>query len=646
MLRSFMLCNVRLASTTTNSKLPNTVKAFFGKPGHEVTTFLNKLDESELNTRIGPTEFNDVLIYYKLIQDTDHKNLTLSDIFNFEMKMLGVSKNQLENPVIMNDTFDKFLKRKQYFKYLLLLKRLPFKKNKIVFVNKLFSHYIKDMHEYDAVVYLFKKLIKDKWLPSDHTYSTLFRLKTNENKEQRFLYFRWNSKDIFYKNLINDLIDAIVHKKQNHKLTEEVFNPEEVAINAFRFSSRNLSFENTAMLMDTLVSNAPRFIPSKYVNTFINTLYEILWRSLSEALYEVDHEFRPRAWTIIRECLEINLKTKDPEKNLPDDDVEENTYIDEQTGKLEFIYNGRELKKYLTRDEKYQISIQRLYNESLNIVVNDDNFFKYTSTIMNSQSNINQHSLHQILSSLKNKMFLKMTTPETKQELMNTLYFIFADCFVPLNDKVECELKAIKEKILRETPKFEECRPMKIFYSKIKDLKQDYYWSSTAFEQFNVLLTSSPENLGLYMIMKDHILSKEFLEKHKGKKFVHNKWLADLSYFYEGNPILTNKFRMKFLKKDFMDILVTDQESLLSTYDLCLKTWFVYGYRNGLQSETSVYEDMTALIEIFMEKKDQLKINDEAVEETVIQKFNEAFAQITQDRSEKHKVKVIESNSK
>lgn len=95
-----------------------------------------------------------------------------------------------------------------------------------------------------------------------------------------------------------------------------------------------------------------------------------------------------------------------------------------------------------------------------------------------------------------------------------------------------------------------------------------------------------------------------------------------------------------------MDILVTDQESLLSTYDLCLKTWFVYGYRNGLQSETSVYEDMTALIEIFMEKKDQLKINDEAVVETVIQKFNEAFAQITQDRSEKHKVKVIESNSK
>lgn len=632
MLRYCNVRNLRSASTLTRAPLPNTVKAFFGKPGHEVSTFLNKLSETELNTRIGPTEVDDILVYYKLIQDTDHQNLTLADIMRFENKMLGVTLNQLENPMIMNDTFDKFLKRKQYFKYLLLLKRLPFTKEKIVYVNKLLSHYIKDLHDYDSAIYLFKKLLKDKWSPSEHTYSTMFMLKANENKEQRYLYFKYNSKETFYRNLIKDLTDAIAYRKP-HKLTSHVRSFEEVVINAFRFSSRNLSFGNTAMLMDKLVTNAPRFIPSKYVDTFINTLYMILWRSLSEALYEVDHEFSPRAKTVIKECLEKNMKMYDLGDDLTDVDIEEDTYIDETTGKLEYSFNGRAIKKELTTDEKYKVQIQRLYKESLNVVVNDDDFFEYTSTILKSQANINQYSLIQIMSTLKNKMFSKLTQPETKKEIMHTLYFIFADCFAPLNDKVNYELKAIKDKILRETPDFKECRTMKIFYNKLNGLNKKFFWNASAIEQFNVLLTSSPDNLSLYMSMKDHILTKEFLERNQGKNFVFSKWLSDLSYFNEGNPGLANNLRMKYLEEDFMDLIVTDVTSLLSTYDFYLKTWFVYGYKSGLQSEAAVYKNMAKLAEIFIEKKNKLGIKDESLEKTILDKYHDAFTKLKKSHS-------------
>lgn len=631
MIRYCNIHSLRFASRLTRAPLPNTVKAFFGKPGHEVSTFLNKLNDNELNTRIGPTEVDDILVYYKLIQDTDHENLTLADIMRFENKMLGVTMNQLENPVIMNDTFEKFLKRKQYFKYLLLLKRLPLTKEKIVYVNKLLSHYIKDLHDYDGAIYLFKKLIKDKWTPSDHTYSTMFMLNGNENKEQRYLYFKYNSKEAFYQTLIKDLTDAIAYRKP-HTLTTNVRSREEVVVNAFRFSSRNLSFGNTAMLMDKLVSNAPRFIPPKYVDTFINTLYVILWRSLSEALYEVDHEFSPRAKSVIQECLEKNLKVKDLDDDLTSVDIEEDTYIDENTGKLEYSFNGRAIKKELTMDEKYKLQFQRLYKESLSVIVNDDDFFEYTSMILKSQANVNHYSVIQIISTLKNKMFLKMTRPETKKEIMHTLYFIFADCFVPLNDKVHYELKAIKDKILRETPQFKECRPMKIFYNKLNGLSYKLHWNATAVEQFNVLLTSSPDNLNLYMSMKDYLISKEFLEINKGKSFVYSKWLSDLSYFNEGNPGLANSLRMKYLEEEFMDLIVTDVTSLLSTYDLYLKTWFAYGYRSGLQSEAAVYKNMAKLAQIFIEKKEKLGIKDEGVEKNILNKYHEAFSKLKQSR--------------
>ncbi|KAF0267289.1 hypothetical protein FOG48_03639 [Hanseniaspora uvarum] len=552
MIRWYGIVNRRFASTQFKNTSPRTVKSFFSKPGHEVTTFLNNLTEEEQNTKIGPNEVNDILIYYKLLQDTDHPNLDLSLIMQFENRMLGISNNQLSNSMIMNDTFEKLLNRKLYFKYLLLLKRLPTEKQKTVHVNKLLSHYIKDLNDYDAAV-------------------------------------------------------------------------------AFRFSSRNLSFATTAEFMDKLISNASRITSSNYTNAFVNSLYEMLWRSLSVSLYEVDHELSPKAKKIIKECYEKTLETENkPSEVFDDDDFEDgDTYIDEATGKLEYHFNGRDMKKKYSQQEIFSLTIQRMYVENLSTVLNDTEFFEYTHMILQSQAVIDEGSLLQIISTLKNKIFLKMTDPKTKQELMNTLYFIFADCVDPLNDKVNLELKAIKELIIKNDPEFQNCKSMKVFYNAIKNSETKYYWSANLIEHFNVLLTASVETHGLYMYMKEYILSNEFLKYNKHNKFVFNKWLADLSYLYEHNPGVVNTMRMKHLSEDFIDALITDKTSLLNTYDFYLRTWFVYGYKKGFVDEASLMKSMKNLSEIFISHMNKLNIKDEQLSETILKKYEDAFTALT-----------------
>lgn len=86
--------------------------------------------------------------------------------------------------------------------------------------------------------------------------------------------------------------------------------------------------------------------------------------------------------------------------------------------------------------------------------------------------------------------------------------------------------------------------------------------------------------------------------------------------------------RMKYLEEDFMDLLVTDVTSLLSTYDFYLKTWFVYGYKSGLQSEAAVYKNMARLAEIFIEKKNKLGLKNEGLEKTILDKYHEAFTNL------------------
>ena len=631
MIRWYSIVNRRFASTQFKNTSPRTVKSFFSKPGHEVTTFLNNLTEEEQNTKIGPNEVNDILIYYKLLQDTDHPNLDLSLIMQFENRMLGISNNQLSNSMIMNDTFEKLLNRKLYFKYLLLLKRLPTEKQKTVHVNKLLSHYIKDLNDYDAAVYIFKKLLKDKWLPTDFSYSSMFAVNTTSRKEDRYIYLKKNSKFTFYQNLINNIINAIASNDRENLLISKVQCLEEVLINAFRFSSRNLSFATTAEFMDKLISNASRITSSNYTNAFVNSLYEMLWRSLSVSLYEVDHELSPKAKKIIKECYEKTLETENkPSEVFDDDDFEDgDTYIDEATGKLEYHFNGRDMKKKYSQQEIFSLTIQRMYVENLSTVLNDTEFFEYTHMILQSQAVIDEGSLLQIISTLKNKIFLKMTDPKTKQELMNTLYFIFADCVDPLNDKVNLELKAIKELITKNDPDFENCKSMKVFYNAIKNSETKYYWSANLIEHFNVLLTASAETHGLYMYMKEYILSNEFLKYNKHNKFVFNKWLADLSYLYEHNPGVVNTMRMKHLSEDFMDALITDETSLLNTYDLYLRTWFVYGYKKGFVDEASLMKSMKNLSEIFISHMNKLNIKDEQLSETILKKYEDAFTALT-----------------
>lgn len=621
MFRSSKIASLRLASTHVRSKLPSVVETFFSKPGHEVTTFLDNLTEEERNCKIGPDEVNDVLIYYKLIQDTDHKNLTIDLIKQFENKMLDISYSQFKNPLIMNKKFDRLLANKQYIKYLLLLKRIKVHKNATVPMNKLLHHYIEKLDDVDNAMLIFYRTVKDGWSPSDYTYSTLFSAYQNKSREDRILYLRKNALLKQYDSLINHLTETLGRDGKDNLYTFEIKNPAEVSVYAFRFATRNLGFKKSAEMMDVFVNNAQRLVGSKSKYAFINVFYEQYWRSMNEALYDVDHGFR-------RPTKKLLTQVYEEDKNgIHVDSVEEtddDTFINEETGQIEYLNKQQKESDGLTGEEKSIISFRKEYDMLFKTVLNDEEFFTLSKLLIDSQEQIDPATLWQIITTLKCKMFVTLGDPEIKEEIKNTLYLIFADYLDPKDETIYNELQARKNLILEKNPDFMECRTMKIFYDKLKNADKKYFWTSRTAELFNILLTSSPENYSLYLKMKDYLLSTHFKRINEGSVFVYHKWLSDLSYFNEKSPSLMNVARMEFLQKDFIDLLAYDRDTIVMTLDSFLRSWFTYGYKTGLVSEATTLSQMIELSKIFARQAEKLNYGSNVIDE-VMDQYKVAF---------------------
>lgn len=125
--------------------------------------------ESLKGVEIGPTSNQDVEVFRKI---SNNKEIFLRDK-RLLFTILGVSGEQLRDAKLISDDVEKFLKRNQPEKALLLI-RLSNTKKSVVAMNKLIEYYLVNRHDCSTALSLFNW--RKKWgiYPNEESFTILF----------------------------------------------------------------------------------------------------------------------------------------------------------------------------------------------------------------------------------------------------------------------------------------------------------------------------------------------------------------------------------------------------------------------------------------------------------------------------------------
>ncbi|KAL6940479.1 hypothetical protein ACO0QE_004383 [Hanseniaspora vineae] len=162
---------LRKSQTYKDIKLKKQVKTPYSR--QKVVQLLNEKYkiplESLKGVEIGPTSNQDVEVFRKI---SNNKDIFLRDK-RLLFTILGVSGEQLRDAKLISDDVEKFLKRDQPEKALLLIKLSNTKKS-VVAMNKLIEFYLIKRHDCNTALSLFNW--RKKWgiIPNEESFTMLF----------------------------------------------------------------------------------------------------------------------------------------------------------------------------------------------------------------------------------------------------------------------------------------------------------------------------------------------------------------------------------------------------------------------------------------------------------------------------------------
>ncbi|XBW38221.1 hypothetical protein QEN19_003810 [Hanseniaspora menglaensis] len=576
-------------STKEAKPLPSTVKGFLTRPGHEVTGLLDKLNKQELEIQVGPEFNDDVLIYHKLISNTDIPNLTLKLIRQFENKMLGINKQQLENRVILNDTFNVFLKRKQYVKYFLLLRRTELLKNRIVPLNMILQHYIVDLKDLDSARRIYLKFTKLGQLPNDATMTIMFKAYNVQfSNKSKFAVSLDSRNETFYKNLIMKLLF------EKHKFCSEIKDYDTVVKNAFRFSCYRLPLQFSLQLLNKIKrnedtdSNAENYLYLDSVNMF--------WRGMGiKSLYynRFDKETR---LDLYRQANENDSEalTLDNEHDREEMDSTVFGEIDEKTGSFKVTESDSE--KVLTK-------MSNKMHPDYTLILNFNKFKDFLDLFVAKQKRVSEMGLHEIVTMLNSRSLLISNKPEEKHYFQNIILNLIYEYFKPMTEEFGV---LVKNRIDENIP----------FIWKLDSLKKQgndtkYLMNAHTFEQI-IKLSSELKDKFLYRELLNILVSPERHFQKLQQDYNFSKWLLSLNKIYS-NKQLNDKRRETL--ETILPHVAMDLSSMTKFYYMNIPKWFNDQCLAGDLSKEDLAIELQKVTRIFVKfvEEQKFKITKEEI---------------------------------
>ena len=551
--------------------LPTTVKGFLTRPGHEVTTLLKELTPKELDTKVGPEYNDDVLFYHKLISNTDISNVTLKLIRQFENKMLGINRQQLENRPILNDTFNAFLKRKQYVKYFLLLRRIENLKNRIVPLNMILQHYITELKDLDGARRIYLKFTKlGGQLPNDATLTILFKAYNIQfSRKSKFAVSLDSRNETFYKNIIMKLLF------EKNSFCKEIRDYDIVVNNAFRFSCYRLPLQFSLQLLEKLKRNED--LDSNNENLLYLDSVNMFWRGMGiKSLYynRFDRETREDLYNQANKEIEEE-DTEIEEMDSKDIDPILFGEIDNTTGS--FKYTDPQSTE-LTAETKKQKR-----HPDYSLLLNFNKFKEFLNLFVEKQKKVSEMGIHEIITMLNSRANVITNSLEERHYFQNLIFNMVNNHIKPMTPEFE---KLIQNKIDKTIPfewKLETLKKKKI--NNMNDTK--YLMNSHTFEQL-IKLSSDIKDEPLFQEIYSILKNPDNQFKKLQKDYNYAKWLLSLNKFYptittnNNNSSTINKYdgirqlneKRREALTEILPLVCNDIDSMLKFYHMTIPKWF------------------------------------------------------------------------
>lgn len=577
--------------------LPSTVKGFLSRPGHEVKELLSALTPEELETKVGPESNDDVLIYHRLISNTDIENITLKLIRQFENKMLGINKHQLENRIILNSCFEAFLSRRQYVKYFLLLRRIELFKNKIVPLNMILQHYITDLKDLDGARRIYLKFTKLGQLPNDATMTILFKAYNIQfSNKSKFAVSLDSRNETFYKNLIMKLVF------EKNSFCREISSYETVLKNAFRFSCYRLPLQFSLQLLDKVKRNEDA--DSRNENMMYLDSVNMFWRGMGiKSMYfnRFDEETKKDLYLQANK-IDSKAHLSHSDETLSDSvDASFNSDIDEKTGSF-----------VVSRPQNTAIEKPVKIHPDYTLLLNFTKFKDFLDLFVEKQKKVSEMGLHEIITMLNSRANVVTNSAEERHHFQNLIFNLLNKHFKPLTSKLENSILARIDNSIDFKWNFETLR-------KADDPR--YLMNSHTFEQL-VKISSDIKNKPMFLELFNVLRSSETQFKKLQTDYNYAKWLLSLNKFYSKNML--NEKRREALE-EVLPLVVGGncEDSLMKFYKMTIPKWFNdQCLANQLNKEdlSKEMQRITAIVIKFIEKE-----NIRLSKEEVILMFKKTF---------------------